>query len=126
MNYFAGLDVSIDETSICVVTEAGEVVLQTSVATDPGQIATVLQPYAEHMQRVGHEAGSLSPWLHPELVAVGLPAVCLETRHVRAAMGAQRNKTDAADALGIALQRLHAFRCQGAQHHVGRHCVPFL
>jgi transposase len=111
MNYFAGLDVSIDETSICVVTEAGEVVLQTSVATDPTLIATALEPYVERLRRVGHEAGSLSPWLHPELVAMGLPAICLETRHVRAAMGAQRNKTDTADALGIAhLMRTGWFR----------------
>jgi transposase len=65
MNYFAGLDVSIDETSICVVTEAGEVVRQTSVATDPALIATALEPYVESLRRVGHEAGSLSPWLHP-------------------------------------------------------------
>lgn len=54
------------------------------------------------MRRVGHEAGSLSPWLHTELLAEGVPAVCLETRHVRAALSAQRNKTDATDALGIA------------------------
>lgn len=52
--------------------------------------------------RVGHEAGSLSPWLHPELKKLGLPAICLETLHVRAALSAQRNKTDKADALGIA------------------------
>lgn len=102
MEYFAGLDVSIDETAICVVTDAGEVVLAVSVATDPVQIAGALSRYSGRLRRVGHEAGSLSPWLHPELVAIGVPAVCLETRHVRAAMGAQRNKTDAADALGIA------------------------
>lgn len=102
MEYFAGLDVSIDETAICVVTDAGDVVTQTSVATDPAAIAAALKPYADRLRRAGHEAGSLSPWLHPELLAVGVPAVCLETRHVRAAMAAQRNKTDAKDALGIA------------------------
>lgn len=102
MEYFAGLDVSIDETAVCVVTDTGEVMLETSVATDPAEIAKALSRYAGRLRRVGHEAGSLSPWLHPEMVALGVPAVCLETRHVRAAMGAQRNKTDAADALGIA------------------------
>jgi transposase len=111
MEYFAGLDVSMDETAICVVTDGGEVVLQASVATDPAMIAEVLEPYAGRIRHVGHEAGSLSPWLHPALVAAGVPAVCLETRHVRAAMGAQRNKTDAADALGIAhLMRTGWFR----------------
>src|SRR5271165_3015940 len=57
---------------------------------------------ATTLRRAGHEAGALSPWLHPGLLALGVPVVCLETRHVRAAMSAQRNKTDAADALGIA------------------------
>lgn len=61
-----------------------------------------MKPFLPRLRRVGHEAGSLSPWLHPELKKLGLPAVCLETQHVRAAMSAQRNKTDKADALGIA------------------------
>lgn len=102
MEYFAGLDVSIDETSICLVTDTGEVLLEASVATDPAEISDALSRYAGRLRRVGHEAGSLSPWLHAELAALGLPIICLETRHVRAAMGAQRNKTDANDALGIA------------------------
>lgn len=102
MECFAGLDVSIDETAICVVDTAGETLLTASVATDPGTIAEVLRPFSKRLRRVGHEAGALSPWLQPALKEVGLPAVCLETRHVRAAMSAQRNKTDATDALGIA------------------------
>ncbi|WP_306119160.1 MULTISPECIES: IS110 family transposase [unclassified Roseitalea] len=111
MSTFAGLDVSIDETAICVVDEHGEVLCRASVATDPAAIVEVLAPWMASLKRVGHEAGSLSPWLQPELVAAGLPAVCLETRHVRASMGAQRNKTDAADALGIAhLMRTGWFR----------------
>jgi len=94
--------VSIDETAVCVVDDKGAVHLQTSVATDAGTIMEALKPFLSRLRRVGHEAGSLSPWLHPELTALGLPAVCLETRHVHAAMSAQRNKTDATDALGIA------------------------
>ena len=102
MEFFSGLDVSIDETAICVVDDKGTVHLQTSVATDPEAILQALKPFLPRLRRVGHEAGSLSPWLHPELKALGIPAVCLETRLVRAAMSAQRNKTDAADALGLA------------------------
>lgn len=102
MDCFAGLDVSIDETAICVVNEAGKVMMTASVPTDPAAIGAVLAPYVRQLRRVGHEAGALSPWLQPGLKDMGLPAVCLETRHVRAAMSAQRNKTDAADALGIA------------------------
>lgn len=102
MDCFAGLDVSIDETAICVVNEAGKVMMTASVPTDPESIAAALAPYRRQLQRVGHEAGALAPWLQPGLREAGLPAICLETRHVRAAMAAQRNKTDAADALGIA------------------------
>lgn len=80
----------------------GKVVLETAVETDPHVIGDALRRYAGRLRRVGHEAGSLSPWLHAGLLEIGIPAVCLETRHVRAALSAQRNKTDAADALGIA------------------------
>jgi transposase len=111
MSCFAGLDVSIDETAICVVDGTGAVLLREQVATDPATIAQVLAPWMADLCRVGHEAGSLSLWLHPELKRLGLPVVCVETRHVRAAMSAQRNKTDAADALGIAqLMRTGWFR----------------
>jgi transposase len=111
VEHFAGLDVSMDETAVCVVDEAGSVLMQCAVLTDPEAIATALAPFARTLRRVGHEAGALSPWLHPGMKALGLPAVCLETRHVRAAMSAQRNKTDAADALGLAhLMRTGWFR----------------
>ena len=76
--------------------------LQITVVTDPEAIKLALKPYLGRLRRAGHEAGSLSPWLHPELLKLGLPAVCLEPYHVRAALKAQRNKTDRADALGIA------------------------
>lgn len=102
MEYFCGLDISIETTALCVVDHAGTLVCQVSVATDPEAIYKQLKPYLSKLKRVGHEAGSLSPWLHPELLAKGVPAVCLETHHVRNALKAQRNKTDAADALGIA------------------------
>jgi transposase len=76
--------------------------VQSEVVTDPATIAAALKPFLPRLRRVGHEAGSLSLWLHSEPLKFGLPAVCLETKHVRAAMSAQRNKTDAADALGLA------------------------
>lgn len=111
MAHFAGLDVSIEETAVCVVDEAGAVLMQCSVATEPEAIAAALAPFAATLERAGHEAGALSPWLHPGLLALGIPVVCLETRQVRAAMSAQRNKTDATDALGLAhLMRTGWFR----------------
>jgi transposase len=102
MEHFAGLDVSMEETAVCVVDREGEVCLRTSVLTDPEAIAAALKPFARTLKRAGHEAGALAPWLQTGLVALRVPAVCLETRHVRAALRAQRNKTDAADALGLA------------------------
>lgn len=110
-DYFAGLDVSIDETAICVVDSDGQVLSEMTVTTDPMAIATALKPWLGSLRRAGHEAGALAPWLQPALIAAGVPAVCLETRHVRASMAAQRNKTDATDALGIAhLMRTGWFR----------------
>jgi len=102
MKYFAGLDVSMKETSICVVDAAGEIVAETVVASEPAAIGAALEPYKDRLARVGHEAGSLSPWLHRGLQRLGLPMFCLETRHVHAALKAQRNKTDRNDARGIA------------------------
>ena len=111
MAHFAGLDVSIEKTAVCVVDDQGAVVMQCSVPTDPAAIAKALAPFRATLKRAGHEAGSLSPWLHPALLALGVPAVCLETRQGRAAMSAQRNKTDATDALGLAhLMRTGWFR----------------
>lgn len=111
MEFFSGLDVGMDETAICVVDDKGKVALEVTVVTDPDAIKLALKPYLGRLRRVGHEAGSFSPWLHPELLKLGLPAVCLETQHVRAALKAQRNKTDKADALGIAhLMRTGWFR----------------
>jgi transposase len=102
MEYFAGLDVAMEETAICVIDREGKVVLETMVTTDPDAIAKVLKPYLSKLRRAGHEAGSLSPWLQVELKQRGVPAICLEAWHARAALSAMRNKTDKADARGIA------------------------
>jgi transposase len=102
MQYFAGLDISMKETSICVVDGAGTLVLETVVATEPEAIRSALEGYADRLVRLGHEAGALSPWLHRCLEVLGLRMFCLETRHVHAALKAQRNKTDRNDARGIA------------------------
>jgi transposase len=101
MTYFAGLDVSMKETSICAVDAKGDIAWEGSVETHPQAMFEALSKF-KGLRQVGHEAGALSPWLQPALVALGLPAQCLETRHVRAAMAAQRNKTDVTDARGLA------------------------
>jgi len=77
-------------------------VRETKLDTDPDAIAEYLGQAALVIERVGLEAGPLSQWLHAGLVAHGLPAVCIETRHTKAALGAMPVKTDRGDARGIA------------------------
>ena len=102
MKHFVGLDVSVKETSICVVDGDGDVVvLQTSVPSEPRAIVDVLAAPSLAIGRIGLEAGPLSEWLYAGLVDAGLPAICVETRHMHAALSAQINKTDRNDALAI-------------------------
>jgi transposase len=102
MKHYAGLDVSIKETSICVVDGAGQVVREAKVATEPEAILAVLADEAFTIERIGLEAGPFSQWLYSELADAGLPVICVETRHMKAALSAQRNKSDRNDARGIA------------------------
>jgi transposase len=102
MEHFAGLDVSVNETSICIVDEAGRIVREVKVASEPGALLQVLKNDAYHFKRIGLEAGPLSQWLYSALGEAGLPVICVETRHMRAVLQAQINKTDRNDARGIA------------------------
>ena len=102
MKHFVGLDVSVKETSICVVKGDGAVILQTRVPSEPQAIVDVLAVPTLVIERIGLEAGPLCEWLYAGLVDAGLPAICVETRHMHAALSAQINKTDRNDALGIA------------------------
>ena len=102
MKHFAGLDVSLEETAICVVDEAGAMVKEARVPSEPEALVAFFQGLGLVLERIGLEACSLSAWLHESLVAAGLPAICIETRRAKAAMGAMPNKTDRNDARGIA------------------------
>ncbi len=85
MNYYSGLDVSLEETSLCVVDGEGAIVAERKVASEPWAIAESLRAMGLGFERVGLEAGPLSPWLHDGLRAEGLPAICVETRQMKAA-----------------------------------------
>ncbi len=102
MRYFAGLDVSLEETSICIVDEAGGIVREARVASEPDALVAFFDALGMTVERVGLEACSLAAWLHQGLSEGGIPAVCIETRQAKAAMGAMPNKTDRNDARGIA------------------------
>src|SRR5271154_5030724 len=102
MDHFAGLDVSVKETSVCIVDDSGRIVREVRVASEPEDLLPVLTNPAYHFKRIGLEAGPLSQWLFGALAEAGLPVICVETRHMRAVLKAQINKTDRNDARGIA------------------------
>lgn len=102
MNVFAGLDISLEETHICVISEDGKTLKEVRVPTEPEPIVSVLEGFGTGLKRVGFEASSLSPWLSNELTASGFPAIIVEARHMAGALSAMRNKTDRNDARGLA------------------------
>src|SRR6476660_653723 len=111
MDYFAGLDVSVKETSVCIVDDAGKIVREARVASEPEALLQVLANNTYRFKRVGLEAGPLSQWLYSVLTEVGLPVICVETRHMQAVLKAQINKTDRNDARGIArMMRVGMYR----------------
>ena len=82
MEHFAGLDVSVKVTSVCIVDDTGKIVREMKVASEPAALLAVLKNSACHFKRIGLEAGPLSQWLFSALAEVGLPVICVETRHM--------------------------------------------
>lgn len=111
MDHYAGIDVSLEQSSVCVVDAMGQIVREAKVASEPDALIAFLRELHLPLARIGLEAGPLSQWLHAALVAAGYEAVLLETRHVKAALSAMIVKTDRRDARGIAqLLRMGWFR----------------
>jgi transposase len=112
MAHFVGLDVSVKAASVCVVDDAGSVILEQKVPTEPADIIALLTSLGVSFGRIGIEAGPLSQWLVNALTAVELPVICVETRHMKALLTAQQiNKTDRNDARGIAqMMRVGLFK----------------
>src|SRR3974377_500176 len=102
MDHFAGLDVSVKDTSVCIVCGRGKIVREVKVASEPDALLGVLRNPDYCFKRIGLEAGPLSQWLFSALGEANLPVICVETRHMRAVLKAQINKTDRNDARGIA------------------------
>jgi len=102
MDHFGGLDVSVKETSICIVDDTGRIVKEVKVASEPAALLKVLGNPTYRFKRIGLEAGPLSQWLFSALAEAELPVICVETRHMQAVLKAQINKTDRNDARGIA------------------------
>lgn len=111
MNTYAGLDVSVKETSICIVDSDGIILSESKVASEPQAIGQVLDMYRPHLQRLGIEASSVGMWLQVELSRLGFEAIVIESRHTHVSLSTMRNKTDRNDARGIAqLMRLGWFK----------------
>ena len=141
--HYVGLDVGLEETSLCIVDSEGKTVREVKVSTEPAAIRSALEGYADRLSRIGVEASSLGLWLYRELHADGLPIIVVEARHMRVSLSTMRNKTDRNDARGIAqMMRLGWFRAvhvknvemqkmrtlldqpQASQAQVGRHREP--
>jgi transposase len=124
MGHFAGLDVSVKETSICIVDDTGKIVREVRVASEPEALLAALKNLAYHFKRIGLEAGPLSQWLYSALAEAGLPVICVETRHMRAVLKAQINQTDHNDARGIAqMMRVGLYRPVLAPAYLSPHPI---
>ena len=111
MGCFAGIDVSLEASRVCVVDATGGIVREGKAGSESEALAAFLHGTGLALERIGLEAGPLSRWLHAGLSAAGLPVVLIETRRVRAALSAMTHETDRGDARGIAqLVRLGWFR----------------
>lgn len=99
---FVGLDVSVAETSVCIMDRDGGLVREGKVQTDPAAIGRYLAKHAPEAERIGLEAGGSSSWLCRELRSQGLRIVHMEARHAHRALSMRINKTDRNDARGLA------------------------
>ena len=101
MKQYIGLDLSLKETAISV-RQNGKRIWRGKCPSDPHLLAEVIRKRAPNATRVVFETGPLSVWFYHGLMAEGLPAICIDSRHAKAALDMAPNKTDANDADGLA------------------------
>jgi transposase len=94
MEHHAGIDVSLEWSSVCVVDANGKIVREIKVASEPEVLVEFFKGLSFPVTRIGLEAGPLSQWLHAGLTRAGFETVLWETRHVKAALSAMSIKTD--------------------------------
>jgi len=94
MAYYVGLDVSVKETSICIMDDKGVVAARTDVSTDPDLIVHFISKHAPEVERVVHESGILAIWLTRELEKRGVPIICIDARLAHKALSGRVNKSD--------------------------------
>ena len=101
MDEYVGLDVSMKATAVSIRRD-GKRIWRGTCASDPQTIASLIRKRAPSVKRVVFETGPLSVWFYHALTAEGMPAVCIDARHAKAALDMAPNKTDANDADGLA------------------------
>ena len=102
MEQYVGLDVSLQQTAVCVIDQTGKIIREAVIPSDPDAIAAFVRSNAKNVARIGLESGPTSTWLWTELDRLGLPVICIDARHAKAALKMQINKSDRNDAAGIA------------------------
>ena len=111
MEKYVGLDVSMAETSVCVLDGGGNIVFEGKTSSQPDALSKLLRAKASDAARIVLETGSLASWLWHELRSRNFPVICLDARHARAALSMRVNKTDRNDARGLAeLARMGWYR----------------
>ena len=134
MDHYAGIDVSLECSSVCVVDASGKIVREGKVASEPAALIVWFAALGFGLARIGLEAGPLSQWLYAAMRQAGLAVELLETRHVRDAFKAMPVKSDRNDARGADGAQARAseaarcreqparnparFRAKGRPHHV--------
>ena len=109
MGHYVGLDVSLKLTAICIVDRTGKIEREGVVASEPETIAAFIKAYAPNVVRIGLETGPTSTWLWTELNKMGLPVICIDARHAKAALKlrgtnhAWSNRTDEPACLAFVL-----------------------
>lgn len=118
MEYYAGLVVSLKEISVCVVDRDGNPLERGTCPADPEGVAGWLRNRGLKPHRIVHESGTLSIWLQRGMARLGLPAICIDARKAHKSLSARLNKSDAADAEGLA--RARSYRLVHARAHSRR------
>src|SRR6478672_2386537 len=125
MDEYIGLDVSMKETAVSI-RRNGKRVWRGKCASDPKVVAILLRKHAPAAKRVVFETGPLSVWFYHALCTEGLPAICIDARHAKAALDMAANKTDANDADGLAHLAEVGFFCGRFQPRGRRRCAQRL
>jgi len=102
MSQYVGLDVSLKETTVCVLDESGGAIWRDRCGSTLEAMSAALTREAPEAERVVLESGTLSPWHWHGFRALGVPVACVDARKAKAVLSARVHKSDDLDAEGLA------------------------